>query len=168
MPSVASLLPIAPSNVQWPCRAPCRSGQGVAARPARRQTAQICRVFEENFGVHGLRKVWRQLGREGIKVARCTVACLMRAMALAGIVRERAKRTTFSDQAAPCPLDRVNRDFKAERPNALWADLGQLGLGSTGFQAVSLWASFLVTTRCERRRWGVRAVDRGRVWGRAW
>jgi transposase InsO family protein len=63
--------------------------------------------------------VWRQLRREGIEVARCTVARLMRAMGLRGIVRGKTVRTTVSDRAAPCPLDRVNRDFEAPRPNAL-------------------------------------------------
>lgn len=81
---------------------------------------EIRRVWAENFQVYGVRKVWRQLGREGIGVARCTVARLMRQMGLKGIVRGKSVRTTISDKAAPCPLDRVNRDFKALAPNRLW------------------------------------------------
>src|SRR3954453_9554248 len=82
--------------------------------------AEIRRVFEANFRVYGVRKVWRQLGREGIAVPRCTVARLMRTMGLQGAVRGKPVRTTISDKAAPCPLDRVNRQFRALRPNALW------------------------------------------------
>ena len=109
-----------------------------AARRAKRDEAlkhEIRRVFEENFRVYGVRKVWRQLAREGIAVARCTVARLMRAMGLQGAVRGKPARTTVSDKAAPCPLDRVNRQFRAPRPNALWVvrlhlcrDLGGLRL----------------------------------------
>jgi putative transposase len=92
-------------------------------RRAKRDAAlkvEIERVFDENFRVYGVRKIWRQLGREGIAVARCTVARLMRAMGLQGAVRGKPARTTVSDKAAPCPLDRVNRQFQASRPNALW------------------------------------------------
>ena len=81
---------------------------------------EIRRVFEENFCVYGVRKVWRQLGREGVVVARCTVARLMRVMGLAGVVRGKKIRTTIPDPAAACPLNRVNRQFKAPRPNTLW------------------------------------------------
>ena len=70
---------------------------------------EIRRVFEENFRVYGVRKVWRQLRREGISAARCTVARLMRDMGLRGARRGKPLRTTISDKAAPCPLDRVNR-----------------------------------------------------------
>ncbi len=81
---------------------------------------EIERVFEENFRVYGVRKVWRQLKREGHDLARCTVARLMRSMGLQGMIRGKAVRTTISDKAAPCPLDHVNRQFKAPRPNVLW------------------------------------------------
>jgi transposase InsO family protein len=81
---------------------------------------EISRVFDENFRVYGLRKVWRQLLREGHEVARCTVARLMRSMGLQGAILGKPVRTTISDKAAPCPLDLVNRVFKAPRPNALW------------------------------------------------
>ena len=70
---------------------------------------QIQRVFDENFGVYGARKVWRQLLREGHSVARCTVERLMRAMGLAGVIRGKTKRTTEPDKAAPCPLDHVGQ-----------------------------------------------------------
>jgi len=70
--------------------------------------------------VYGVRKVWRRLRREGIVVARCTVERPMRQMGLQGMVRGKPVKTTTSDRAKPCPLDRVNRQFRAERPNALW------------------------------------------------
>ena len=70
-------------------------------------------MFDENFQVYGVRKVWRQLVREGEDVARCTVARLMRGMGLHGVIRGRRVKTTISDKAAPCPLDRVNRQFRA-------------------------------------------------------
>ena len=92
---------------------------------------EIRRVYEENFQVYGVRKVWRQLLREGITVARCTVARLMRTMGLRAVVRGKKVRTTISNAAAPCPLDRVNRQFKAPRPNALWV---------SDFTYVATWA----------------------------
>ena len=81
---------------------------------------EIRRVFEENLRVHGVRKIWRQLARKGIVTARCTVARLMRAMGLQGAVRGKKVRTTIPDPAATCPLNCVNRQFKAPQPNALW------------------------------------------------
>jgi putative transposase len=95
---------------------------------------EIRRVFAENFGVYGVRKVWRQLQREGVDVARCTVARLMRQMSLKGVVRGRSIRTTVSDAAAPCPRDRVNRQFTAPRPNALWV---------SDFTYVTTWSGFV-------------------------
>ena len=95
---------------------------------------EIARVFEENFQVYGVRKVWRQLRREGREVARCTVGRLMRTMGLQGVVRGRLVRTTISDKAAPCPLDHVNRQFKAPRPNALWV---------SDFTYVATWVGFV-------------------------
>ena len=81
-----------------------------------------------------MRKVWRQLGREGIAVARCTVARLMRAMGLQGVVRGKTVRTTHPRSSGACPLDRVNRQFKAPRPNALWV---------SDFTYVATWAGFV-------------------------
>ena len=68
---------------------------------------------------YGVRKVWQQLGREGVSVARCTVARLMRQMGLRGVVRGKETRTTIAGKA-PCPADRVNRQFRSARPNLLW------------------------------------------------
>jgi transposase InsO family protein len=95
---------------------------------------EIARVFAANFEVYGARKVWLQLNREGLPVARCTVARLMRAMGLRGVIRGKPIRTTFSDKAAPCPADRVNRQFHAPRPNVLWV---------SDFTYVSTWAGFV-------------------------
>jgi putative transposase len=97
-------------------------------------SVEIKRVFNENFQVYGVRKVWRQLLREGHDVARCTVARLMWKMALQGVIRGRRVRTTVSDKAAPCPLDRVNRRFRAPRPNVLWV---------SDFTYVATWAGFV-------------------------
>ncbi|MBB5695254.1 transposase InsO family protein [Roseomonas pecuniae] len=81
---------------------------------------QIRRVHAANSGVYGARKVWRQLGREGIAVARCTVERLMRSMGLRGVVRGKEVKTTIADKALPCPADKVNRQFRAARPDMLW------------------------------------------------
>jgi len=97
-------------------------------------SVEIRRVFDENFQVYGVRKVWRQLVREGEDVARCTVARLMRRMGLQGVIRGSRVRTTISDRAAPCPLDRVNRQFRAPRPNVLWV---------SDFTYVATWAGFV-------------------------
>jgi putative transposase len=87
-------------------------------------TPKIIRVYEENFSVYGVRKVWRQLRREGTVAARCTVERLMRALGLKGVVRGKSWKTTFPDLSAPRPLDLVERDFAAAAPNRLWvADL---------------------------------------------
>jgi putative transposase len=81
---------------------------------------QVQRVYEHNLRVYGADKVWRQLGREGTAVARCTVERLMRCLGLQGVRRGKSVRTTVPDPKAACPLDRVNRQFKAQRPNQLW------------------------------------------------
>jgi len=91
-------------------------------------------VFDENLRVYGVRKVWHQLRREGVSVARCTVARLMRDMGLAGVIRGKPVRTTVSDKAASCPLDRVNRQFRAPAPNVLWV---------SDFTYVSTWSGFV-------------------------
>ena len=92
------------------------------------------RVFQTNFAVYGPRKLWRQLKREGHHVARCTVARLMQTLGLQGVIRGKPVRTTISDKATPCPLDHVNRQFKAARPNALWL---------SDFTYVATWAGFV-------------------------
>lgn len=123
--SICRHLPIAPS-VYYEHKARERDPERLPRRAVRdaELREQIERVWKENFGVYGARKVWRQLGREGIEVARCTVTRLMRAMGLVGVVRGRKAKTTIPDDLAERPRDLVNRDFTAEGPNRLWvADL---------------------------------------------
>jgi putative transposase len=118
---ICRVLPIAPST--YHAHAARRADPGKLPARARRDIilkTKIRRVYEENFRVYGVRKVWRQLLRDGIALARCTVARLRRTMGLQGVVRGKTVRTTISNAAIPCPLDRVNRQFKAPRPNALW------------------------------------------------
>jgi len=81
---------------------------------------EIARVHRDNFGVYGVRKVWRTLNREGVPVARCTVARNMTVLGLAGAVRGKTKRTTVSADVGPRPLDRLDRDFSAPAPNRRW------------------------------------------------
>jgi len=118
-------LPIAPSTY-YEHRAR-RSDPSRLSQRAQRDallSPEIRRVWEENFRVYGVRKVWRQLRREGVDVARCTVERLMRQMGLEGAVRGRKARTTVVDETAARPGDLVQRDFTARRPNELWvADL---------------------------------------------
>ena len=132
---ICKVLPIAPSTYHAhaarradPGKLPARTRSDVAL------IAEIRRVHEANFHVYGVRKVWRQLAREGIKAARCTVARLMRSMGLQGVVRGRKVRTTIPDPAAACPLDQVNRQFRAPRPNALWV---------SDFTYVATWSGFV-------------------------
>ena len=132
---ICKVLPIAPSTYHAhvakrvdPERLSARSKQDMALKP------EIARVFTENFEVYGARKVWRQLNREGVAVARCTVERLMQDMGLQGVVRGKPVRTTVSDKAAPCPLDHVNRQFHAPMPNMLWL---------SDFTYVSTWAGFV-------------------------
>ena len=95
---------------------------------------QIERVWNANMQVYGADKVWKQMNREGMTVARCTVERLMRRMNLRGVMRGKVVRTTVPDTKAPCPLDRVNRHFKADRPNQLWV---------SDFTYVSTWQGWL-------------------------
>ena len=95
---------------------------------------QIQRIWHANWQVYGADKVWRQMNREGIAVARCTVERLMRQLGFQGARRGKKLRTTISDSKAPCALDRVNRVFKAERPNQLWV---------SDFTYVSTWQGWL-------------------------
>ena len=132
---ICRVLPIAPST--YHAHTARRIEPTKSSARARRDDAlgpEVRRVFEENFRVYGVRKVWRQLRREGFDVARCTVARLMRAMGLAGVIRGKPVRTTISDRAAPCPLDRVNRQFRAPAPNMLWV---------SDFTYVATWAGFV-------------------------
>ena len=95
---------------------------------------QIKRVWDSNWQVYGADKVWKQMNREGIAVARCTVERLMRQQGLCGVRRGKVIRTTTPDKSAPCPLDRVNRQFNADRPNQLWV---------SDFTYVSTWQGWL-------------------------
>lgn len=87
-------------------------------------SSEIKRVFEANYGVYGARKVWRQLNREGVTVARCTVERLMHVQGLQGVRRGKKYKTTVSDNTVTYPADLITRNFTAKRPNKLWvADL---------------------------------------------
>jgi putative transposase len=128
-------LPIAPSTYYEhkarqadPQRAPVR------VRRDAELSSSIRKVWEENFRVYGARKVWRQLRRETVRVARCTVERLMCRDGLKGAVRGRRTRTTIPADAALVPLDRVQRRFVASRPNELWI---------ADFTYVATWAGFV-------------------------
>jgi putative transposase len=108
-------------------------------RCARRQRDEVLmphiqRIWDTNLRVYGADKVWKQMNRERIAAARCTVERLMRRAGLQGVIRGKVIRTTFSDANAPCPLDRVHRQFNAERPNQLWV---------SDFTYVSTWQGWL-------------------------
>jgi len=134
--SICTALPIAPSTY-YEQKAQGADPSRVAAR-TRRDTwlrTEIQRVWQENFSVYGARKVWLQLSRERITVARCTVERLMRALGLKGVVRgKRRPITTVCDTAAERPADLVNRVFTAERPNELWV---------ADFTYVATWKGFV-------------------------
>ncbi len=118
---ICTQLPIAPSTY-YECKAREVDPTRLPAR-ARRDIAlagEIQRVYDENFRVYGAYKVWRQLNREQITVARCTVERLMRALGLHGVVRRRSCRTTRRENSADRPADLVKRQFTATRPNQLW------------------------------------------------
>ena len=132
---ICRVLPIAPSTYHErvaqrrdPARLSARARRDQALKP------EIMRVFADNFGVYGVRKVWRQMRREGFNIARCTVERLMCDLGLRGVIRGKPVRTTVSDKAAPCPLDRVNRQFHAPAPNVLWV---------SDFTYVSTWTGFV-------------------------
>src|SRR5690606_35311814 len=111
---ICRLLPIAPSTYyENVAKRADVDRLSVRARSDINLKIEIRRVFEQNYRVYGVRKVWRQLKREGFDVARCTVALLMKSMGIQGIIRGKPIRTTISDKAAPSPHDRVNRQFKA-------------------------------------------------------
>ncbi|NVK58094.1 MAG: IS3 family transposase [Alteromonadaceae bacterium] len=132
---ICTVLPIAPSTYYDhlakranPARLSDRARRDAALRP------EIERVGEENYKVYGVRKVWRQLFREGFVVARCTVARLMRDMDIQGIIRGKPHRTTIPDKKAPCPLDKVNREVRVPAPNMLWV---------SDFTYVTTWKGFV-------------------------
>ncbi len=132
---ICRVLLIAPSTYREhaaqrrdPDRRSARARRDQALKP------EIARVFAENFAVYGVRKVWRQMGREGHSVARCTVERLMRELGLQGVIRGKPIRTTVQDKVTPCPLDHVNRQFHAPAPNRLWL---------SDFTYVATWAGFV-------------------------
>ena len=128
-------LAIAPSSYHThAARLADASKRSARARRDDALRAQIERVHAASFGLYGSRKIWHQMRREGIKVAKCTVERLMRTMGLAGIRRGKKTITTVSNPKAPCPLDKVNRAFKVSRPNALWV---------VDFTYVHTWAGFV-------------------------
>ena len=132
---ICRVLPIAPST--YHAHAARRADPETAPVRVKRDAVlrdEIQRVFDDNFKVYGVRKVWRQLKREGGDVARCTVARLMQKMGLQGVIRGKRVRTTFSDKAAPCPRDHVSRHFKAARPDVLWV---------SDFTYVATWQGFV-------------------------
>ena len=132
---ICKALQIAPSGY----RRHAARRRDAALAPARVQRdavlmPQIEQVWRVNLKVYGAVKVWRQLGREGTSVARCTVERLMRQQGLRGVLRGKQVRTTTPDTSAPCPLDRVHRAFRADRPNQLWV---------SDFTYVSTWQGFV-------------------------
>ncbi|MGX9219449.1 IS3 family transposase [Massilia varians] len=133
--SICRVMQVAPSGY-WRYAAQQRNPELRCARAQRDDvlSVDIERVWQANLQVYGADKVWRQLRREGTEVARCTVERLMRKAGLRGVMRGKVVRTTAPDAKAPCPLDRVNRQFKAQRPNQLWV---------SDFTYVSTWQGFV-------------------------
>ena len=130
--SICKVLQVAPSGY-WRHAAKQRNPERRCARAQRDDALMphIQRVWHANMQVYGADKVWKQLNREGIAIARCTVERLMRRLGLQGVRRGKVVRT---DGRAPCPLDRVNRVFRADRPNQLWV---------SDFTYVSTWQGWL-------------------------
>ena len=132
---ICNALPIAPSTYyDHAARVVDPGRRSARSRRDDELTVEIERVWNENFQVYGVRKVWRQLNRERIRVARCTVDRLMKRRGLYGVVRGQGVRTTIQDTNAPCPLDHVKRQFQADRPNVLWV---------SDFTYVSTWQGFV-------------------------
>ena len=128
-------LPIAPSTFYDHMAK--RASPDLLSDRAKRDEAlkpEIERVWQQNYKVYGVRKVWHQMRREGFDVARCTVARLMKDIGIEGIIRGKKHRTTIPDKSQPCPLDRVNRQFKAPAPNMLWV---------SDFTYVATWQGFV-------------------------
>ncbi|WP_425312661.1 IS3 family transposase [Martelella limonii] len=131
---ICKTLPIAPST--YYAHLAKRADPTLLSDRARRDAGlkpQIQRVFEENWEVYGARKIWRQLGREGLAVARCTVARLMKDLGIQGVIRGKPQKTTVPDKKQPCPLDKVNREFRVPAPNMLWV---------SDFTYVATWKGF--------------------------
>ena len=132
---ICAALQIAPSGYRQ--HAARRRDSTLLSTRAKRDIAlmpKIDNVWNANLQVYGADKVWKQMNREGVEVARCTVERLMRRLGLRGVKRGKVVRTTISDPKAPCPLDKVNRKFQADRPNQLWV---------SDFTYVSTWQGWL-------------------------
>jgi putative transposase len=165
---ICEVLPIAPSTYRG---AKARPPSARALRDTELKTA-IARTHEANFGVYGARKVWRQLKREGIEVARCTVERLMRELELQGVRRGRACKTTTADVSGARPANLVERDFSASRPNQLWvADLTYVrtwsGFVYTSF-VIDVFSRFIVgwqTSRSLRTDLAIDALEMS-IWQR--
>jgi putative transposase len=132
--SICSVLPIAPSTY-YEQKARQADPDRLPARTKRDRvlSEEILRVWKENFGVYGAVKVWKQLIREGFAAARCTVERLMRKLGLQGAIRGKKFKTTVTDESSSRPLDLVDRDFNATRPNQLWV---------SDFTYVATWRGF--------------------------
>jgi len=132
---ICEVLQVAPSAYR---RHAARAGDPSLLSPRAQRDAELApkieQVWNANFQVYGADKVWKQMNREGLRVARCTVERLMKRMGLQGAMRGKVVRTTVPDANAPCPLDRVNRHFKADRPDQLWV---------SDFTYVSTWQGWL-------------------------
>jgi len=132
---ICKLLPIAPSTYYEhkaretdPSRLPPR------ALSDHKLSSEIKRVWKENLSVYGARKIWKQLKREGVDVARCTVERLMKQLGIEGVRRGKAIKTTIPDHDTVKPLDLVRRQFVANRPNQLWV---------ADFAYVATWTGFV-------------------------
>jgi len=132
--SICRLLPIAPSTY-YEQKARQANPDRLPARTKRDRilSEEILRVWKENFEVYGAVKVWKQLGREDIEAARCTVERLMRKLGIQGAIRGKKFKTTVTDDSLARPLDLVDRDFNATRPNQLWV---------SDFTYVATWLGF--------------------------
>ena len=118
---ICKVLRIAPSGYRR--HAACQRDPTLRCTRAKRDETlipELERIWEANLKVYGADKVWHQMKREGVVVTRCTVERLMRRIGIRGVIRGKGVRTTIADSAAICPQDRVNRQFRAERPNQLW------------------------------------------------
>ena len=132
---ICKVMQIAPSAYRR--HAACQSKPELRSARAKKDDTlipQVEQVWQANMQVYGADKVWKQMNREGTAVARCTVERLMKRLGLQGVRRGKVVRTTVQDRAVPCPLDRVNRQFKADRPNQLWV---------SDFTYVSTWQGWL-------------------------
>ncbi len=132
---ICKALQIAPSGYwRYAARIKDPSKRCDRAKRDEQLSPHVQRVWDANRQVYGVDKVYKQMNREAIEVARCTVVRLMRKLGLEGVRRGKHVRTTWPDPKAPCPLDRVNRQFKASRPNELWV---------SDFTYVSTWQGFV-------------------------